>query len=253
MAESRKFVALSGAAGIALLALTGGAVAGGFEGSVKDGPAPAREFSYSVTVTGTSDYVFRGVSQTNNSPTMQGAFDISYGIFYAGVWGTGVDGYEGTEVDWYAGFKPVWNDFEFDFGAILYTYPGAAGTDLVEILELKAGVSKSFDKLGVGGIVYWSPDVNGYDYAVYEGALSYELPTLHGFTPTISGLVGYVDNFEVSSDSYTYWNAGLSLGYDKFTFDFRYWDTDLDNSTCLGVGPSLCDERFVFSASVSLP
>ncbi len=50
---------------------------------------------------------------------------------------------------------------------------------------------------------------------------------------------------------YTYWNAGLALAVDKFTFDFRYWDTDLET----GLQPldGLADERFVFTAKVTLP
>ncbi len=57
-------------------------------------------------------------------------------------------------------------------------------------------------------------------------------------------------------DQYTYWNVGLALTVEKFTFDFRYWDTDIDVVTP-GVGAcadeDLCDERFVFSAKVVLP
>ena len=115
MAESRKVVNLLGAAGIALLALTSGALADGYEGSVKDAPADeGRKFTYSFSVTGTSDYVFRGISQTDNDPTIQGAINIGYGIFYAGVWASGLDfgmpiGNDAEiEVDWYAGIKPTW-------------------------------------------------------------------------------------------------------------------------------------------------
>jgi len=44
---------------------------------------------------------------------------------------------------------------------------------------------------------------------------------------------------------YTYWNAGLKLAVDKYFMDFRYWDTNIDNT--------LSDSRFVFSAGVTLP
>ncbi len=117
MAESRKVVNLLGAAGVALFALTGGALADGYEGSIKDAPvAPAREFTYSFSVTGTSDYVFRGISQTDSDPTIQGAVSIGYGIFYAGVWASGLDFGGGPtdrrdaeiEIDYYAGIKPTW-------------------------------------------------------------------------------------------------------------------------------------------------
>jgi hypothetical protein len=50
----------------------------------------------------------------------------------------------------------------------------------------------------------------------------------------------------VPTDDYTYWNAGLALSVEKFTFDFRYWDTNIQDD-------GLADERFVFTASITLP
>ena len=39
--------------------------------------------------------------------------------------------------------------------------------------------------------------------------------------------------FANGKDSYMYWNAGLTLGIDKLSLDFRYWDTDIPNTnTC---------------------
>ena len=65
MAESRKVVNLCGVAGIALLALTGGALADGYEVAAPAAVDEGRKFTYSFSITGTSDYVFRGISQTN--------------------------------------------------------------------------------------------------------------------------------------------------------------------------------------------
>ena len=48
------------------------------------------------------------------------------------------------------------------------------------------------------------------------------------------------------TDEYTYWNVGLALSVEKFTFDFRYWDTDIKED-------GLADERFVFTTSITLP
>ena len=31
-----------------------------------------------------------------------------------------------VEIDYYAGFKPTWGRFNFDFGVIYYSYPGAS-------------------------------------------------------------------------------------------------------------------------------
>ena len=158
MARSHKLVSLCGAAaGAALIACATTAVADGYEyeSMAMAAPEEGRKFTYSFSLTGTSDYVFRGISQTENDPTMQGAFDIGYGIFYAGVWGSGVD-FEAAglddniEIDYYAGIKPTWHGAEFDFGVIYYWYPG----DSLDLFELKAGVSGSrIDKLSTGATV----------------------------------------------------------------------------------------------------
>jgi len=262
MAESRSVVKLCGVAGFAFLALTGAALADGYEGSIKDAPAakPEREFTYSFSLTGTSDYVFRGISQTDNDPTIQGSVGIGYGIFYAGAWGSGLD-FSGAstgddadlEIDYYAGIKPTWDKFAFDFGVIYYDYPGYSEPKN-EALELKAGVSTTFDKLSLGATYYYSPDYNDKEYGVIELTAGYELPSFHSITPSITVLYGNQHEFDGASFDYSYWNAGLVLAVDKLTFDLRYWDTDLSSSECGGGVPSnLCDSRFVFSATVALP
>ncbi len=157
MAESRSVIKLVGVAGIALLALTSGALADGYEGSIKDAPAkPEREFTYSFSITGTSDYVFRGVTQTDGDPTIQGAINVGYGIFYAGIWASGVDFGDDADIeaDYYAGIKPTWGKATFDFGVIYYDYPGYDAVNN-EALELKAGVSgELIDKLSGVATIY---------------------------------------------------------------------------------------------------
>ncbi len=110
-------------------------------------PASADEFAYSITIGGTSDYVFRGFSNSNRDPAAQGSFDVTYGIWYAGIWasntkypnfggpcvdnGTPCDDI-GTigpaEVDYYVGAKPVWGPVTFDFAFLYYTFPGQNGS-----------------------------------------------------------------------------------------------------------------------------
>ena len=261
MAESRKVANLLGAAGVALFALTGGALADGYTGSVKDAPAEeGRKFTYSFTATDTSDYVFRGISQTENEPAVQGAINVGYGILYAGIWASNVD-FEAVadstaEIDYYAGIKPTWGPATFDFGIIYYTFPGFSPGFDPEVIELKAGVSgEIYKSLVASAAVYYSPDYNAVEYYVYEGSLAYTLPTFHSFTPTISGVIGkYNWESPTAADyDYTYWNAGLALAVEKLTFDFRYWDTDAGETDCFGVIASTCDERFVFSVSLTLP
>jgi uncharacterized protein (TIGR02001 family) len=259
------------AAAAALLALTSApsfAADLGDSGSLKDGTAaPASPFGYSFTFGGTSDYVFRGFSQSAGDPTAQASFDMNYGMFYAGVWGSGID-FGGQpkvngEIDFYAGIKPTLGKLNFDLGAIWYAYPGpnrlAGSTGDLDYVELKAGVSTEVVKnLTVSGTAFWTPELSydGGQVWTFEGGAAYQLPAVGPFTPTVSGLVGTAvadnDTLYDGDDSYVYWNIGLALAVDKFTFDFRYWDTDMSDGFCKG--PAFqCSERFVFSAKIALP
>jgi uncharacterized protein (TIGR02001 family) len=65
MRVSRRVAALCGAAGVSLAALSGAAAA-------------EDKLTWSATLTGTSEYVFRGISQTDEDPTGQGSIGIGY-------------------------------------------------------------------------------------------------------------------------------------------------------------------------------
>jgi uncharacterized protein (TIGR02001 family) len=260
---------MAGATGVALLALAGAAAADGYEVSSKDA-APAaegRKLTWSITLGATTDYVFRGISLSDEEPAAQGSIDMSYGIFYLGVWGSNLDddGVLGpAEVDVYAGIKPVVGPVTFDLGIIGYLYPGdrselITGDD--EYIELKAGASFSPFKDATAGVTaYYSPEYQlGEDIEAWavEGTAGYTLRQIGIFTPTISGLFGYQyienSNFGDPTDTdeeYLYWNAGVALAVDKFTIDLRYWDTDIDEDNA---GHGLADERFVGSVKVTLP
>jgi uncharacterized protein (TIGR02001 family) len=238
MAVSRSVAALCGAAGVALVSLSGTAL--------------AEEFGWSATATGTSDYVFRGISQSENDPAIQGSVGITYGMFYAGAWASSIDfdPDANIEIDYYAGITPTWGPVTFDFGYLYYSYPDKGSLDY---WELKAGAKgEILPKLSAGATFFWTPD-DAYDWYVYEGTLAYELPKTWLFTPTLSGLVGYTDFQSSVGTDYTYWNAGLALGVENITFDLRYWDTDAGPATCFGVPANTCDERFVFSVGLALP
>jgi uncharacterized protein (TIGR02001 family) len=266
---------LIGAASVTALALAVAAAPAAADGYAVESAAAAapasdaREFSWSITVGGTSDYIFRGLSFTNEDPAAQGSIDFSYGIFYAGAWASNIDNgsYEPWELDLYVGMKPTLGPVTFDFAVIGYLYP-ADSADL-DYIELKAGASMEIFKSLTGGVTfYYSPDSDNYSETwTVEGSLAYALPQVGIFTPTVSGLVGYSSDeggicpFYCGANSdlvpgdagyvedYVYWNAGLALTVEKFTMDFRYWDTDISSEDSFG----LADERFVFTAKVTLP
>jgi uncharacterized protein (TIGR02001 family) len=264
---------LMGAAGVAALALAVSVGPAAADGTyVESVAAPAaeesREFSWSMTVGATSDYIFRGISLSDEDPAAQGSLDMSYGIFYAGAWASNVSDYTDDnlygpwELDLYVGITPSLGRVNFDFGVVGYLYPGA--DDSGDYVEFKAGTNTELVKNLTGGVTFWyTPDQDNYaETYTIEGTLGYTLRQMGIFEPSISGLVGYSEAESsaagLSEDNYTYWNVGLSLAVEKFTMDFRYWDTNISDSANGGNGnffgsEGLADERFVFSAKVTLP
>jgi uncharacterized protein (TIGR02001 family) len=220
-------------------------------------PAHAEnKINLSATAAFTTDYVFRGITQTAENPAAQPEFDLTYGIFYAGIWGSNLD-FGGSpfssdiasiEIDYYAGLTPMWKGITFNIGGIYYTYPGAfdPGTEF-DYFELKTGASYTFaKKLTVGVTNYWSPEFTGEtgdaDALELSAAYAFSGKIFNFFSPSISGLIGWqwVDEL----DDYTYWNVGLTLGFmDHWSADVRYWDTD--SLDCPSSGVFSCDARVV--------
>jgi len=111
----------------------------------------AAEPDYTLTgnMTLASDYRFRGVSQTNKKPALQGGFDFAHKSgFYAGNWNSNISSqfYNGAnlEMDFYGGYKGSFGDVGYDVGAIYYYYPGSgdiAGTSKIDNGEIYFGLN----------------------------------------------------------------------------------------------------------------
>lgn len=245
---------ISGCAALALAAALFAlpAIAGG---SLKDKPE-ARRCTFSANVALTTEYVFRGITQTDEGPAVQGGFDATCGLFYAGVWASNLDfGVDGAdiEMDVYAGIKTTTGKISWDLGVIYYAYPKAVDpTAELDYVELKVGASAEIWKGGTLGVtVFYSPEYTGETGEVWtvETGFSQALPAVGRFSPTFSALVGYqsgdIADYAVTAgdDDYWYWNAGVTLGFhEKWSLDLRYWDSDVDGGLCFGLK---CDERFV--------
>ena len=275
-----KLASLAAASALGVAIFAGPALADGLmrRGSIKDpveAPAP-RACTLSANVALATEYVFRGVSQTAEGPAVQGGFDATCGLFYAGVWASNLDwdvnnagrNAASIEMDWYAGIKPKTGRITWDLGVIYYTYPNGsqpafagAGDFEPNYVELKVGGSAEIWKDGTLSVTgFFSPDYQFETGNVWtiETGFSQVLPKVGMFTPTFSALVGYQQGDDATynlrigngDDHYWYWNAGLTLGFlEKWSLDLRYWDSSIgDNAGGNGVckGPVFqCDERFV--------
>lgn len=92
--------------------------------------SPVLQASYNLSLT--SDYRYRGISQTRLRPALQGGADLVHSPsgLYAGTWLSTIrwirdgGGDSRVEMDIYAGKRGTIGDFSYDVGALVYLYPG---------------------------------------------------------------------------------------------------------------------------------
>jgi uncharacterized protein (TIGR02001 family) len=207
---------------------------------------------YSANVALTSDYVFRGVSQNENLPAIQGGFDVSHtsGV-YAGVWASNVSTalYDSSmELDAYVGWGGEVGPVGVDVGYLRYNYPGSDFSPSVDTDEYHIGVSGEVGTVGLGATYYFSPDYFATDDANYW-EFTAEMP-ISSFT--IAAKYGMTDfDSAAGYDDYDDWSIGASTEFGGFGFDLTYTDTD-SPTTCFGNDPEDCDSALVFTISKSL-
>ncbi len=184
--------------------------------------AHAGDLSGNVTIA--SDYINRGVSNAGHG-VVQGEVDYNFkNNTYVGAWGSTVHSATNKadfEFDLYAGVKPTYKDFNFDFGAIYYGYPDqSTGSDLA-YGELKAGVSHNLFDGTVGASVNYSPDFQGG----LGKAFYYEVNASYPLTSklSVSGALG--QQALVNGGQYNTGNVGLTYALTKnLAVDLRYSD-----------------------------
>jgi len=198
------------------------------------------EWSFNAGVV--SDYMYRGFSQSDNGVALQGGVDFTYGQFYAGTWASSVNFGDGTDAEWdfYAGLTGVVGRLDYDVGATYFTYVDAPDGSDYNMIEFKAGLSKTIEQVTFGGTVYYSPDFFGADeHATYiEASVGYELNDKW----SLSGGIGrqYLD---VGTD-YNSWNAGVIYNVNaNVALDVRFWDS--------GVRSELSDARVTVGLGLS--
>jgi uncharacterized protein (TIGR02001 family) len=198
-------------------------------------PAMAEESPFSANVSITSNYLYRGLSQTGNKPALQGGFDYAHESgFYAGVWGSsiswlsdfGVAANAGTEFDTYAGFSGEAGDIGYDVGFLRYNYPGEYGGNLTaNTNELYGSVSYKFVTAKYSrssGNLFGFADSSGSGYL--DLSASYDLEDAGISLGAHYGKQTVANN---SASDYTDYNFSVSKEIGGYGFSMMYSKTDL--------------------------
>lgn len=169
-------------------------------------PPPLWDVSFGGLIT--TDYYFRGISQSNHGPSagayIEGLYNGPYGQWYLGLAGYSINwpttfaggtipGFSdpAAEIDFYGGWRHEWGNYSADIGVIYYYYPKeqfGIDSDFWEVYW-KGGYAVS-DKANVGLNVYYTPDILNYGDAFFAPA---------GISAKARGIYA-----SVTAD-YTYW------------------------------------------------
>ncbi len=225
-----------------------------------------------------SDYDFRGVSQTEGDPAVQGSIDYAGSLFYIGAWASNVDfgsidGGEGEsikidgniELDVYVGLAQEYeNSWRWDVGGVWYIYPGSQNSDneieTPDYLEIYAGGG-----WGPVDIKYWySPDLydSGETASYFEVNAGFDLPWELGIG--LHAGYNFGDYFDVLSDvsdefgngddaDYIDYSLALTRSFGHFDFEVKYVATDADGDFEIDSGAFRNDERVILSVSTTWP
>lgn len=217
---------------------------------------------FAANVALTTNYVFRGISQTDNGPAIQGGFDYQYAPvgFYAGAWASNVElAFPNTaaiktnnrasmELDYYGGFAgALENGIGWDVGGIYYTYPNQnedhiidknTGLEVVDAnydyIEAYFKTSYAFKEVAysptVKAGVFVSPDYFGEDgKGVYGfGTFGVTLPYDIGLSATVGYLTvdGDKTSGAIGGYDYVHYSIGLSKAIGKLNFNLSWNDAD---------------------------
>ena len=212
----------------------------------------------------TSDYRFRGVSQTQNAPAVQGGIDYNHKSgFYVGNWNSSVSSQmysngSGVESDLYAGFKKdIYKGLTLDVGSYNYFYPRATNNTSTNF-----DTNELFVGLGYGPVsVKYSQSLSNYFGTANSKNSQYFQADLVQPLTYISknlSLLAHAGRTEVNNNSnldYTDYNVGL--GYNLVGWDLaaKYYTNSGTTSSFQTAntinGQRLYKDAAVFSVSKS--
>ena len=196
----------------------------------------------------TSDYIFRGVSQTNQEPALQGGLEYAAESgAYIGAWGSNVSWLSdlsspaapissSLELDVYGGYRGKFNDtVSYDVGALYYWYPGdfPSGFNSADTLEVYAGITIAASEKVTLGAKYSVAATDLFGYTDSSGSgyldLSANVAVAEGWTVGAHAGKQWIDGN--GAFEYADWKLGITKAFSNgFSVGVAYTGTDADDA-----------------------
>jgi uncharacterized protein (TIGR02001 family) len=206
----------------------------------EEAEAETKAITINGTATVVSDYRFRGISQTDKGPAIQGSITATHESgLYASVWGSSVDEYIAAgadqEIDLIAGFKKTMGDTTVDVGGIYYYYPGSSqvlpGYNS-DFLEVYGSLAQAIGPVTAKVAVNYAPSQKALDYGFGKEDNLYANLGLSASIPDtgvgLSAGIGrsFSRSFLSGGIKYTDWSVGATYATGPITFGVSYVDTN---------------------------
>lgn len=216
------------------------------------------EFSANVALS--TDYMYRGGSQTNEQPAISGGFDYGHSSgLYVGLWASNVDFGDSAniEIDYYGGIAGEFsNGISWDVGGLYYQYPGVTDADEAggdfDFFEAYGSLGYTFGDIqlepSISAFFAYSPDYFGETGDSYYVALDLGFSLPYDFGLAFQYGNQMFDDEAAAGTDYQHYSVGLSKDLSIFTFDVSWYGDIEDTDTFWGDGPS---EALVFTISSS--
>ena len=186
------------------------------------------------TITGTTNYIWRMYSKSNDDPAIQANLDYQHKSgFYVG---TSVSSFNSgpseealslrfsdqarAEITPYIGWSvEVSDDWRFDLQYSRYLYTG-------KFYEYSGDYNEIYLFLHYKDLLTLQVSATDDFYGIGDKAFFYEITGRYPVTDylELSALFGYAQTSQVTTADYPYWNAGMTARYRFLAFDLRYHD-----------------------------
>lgn len=177
------------------------------------------EISFGVALT--SDYIFRGTSQSGGDPALQGYAEAGLGGLYLGAWGSTVKLDEDrAELDLYAGYRGAIGELAYDLGYVRYLYDESGDC----CGEAYVSLDYAFQGVGtLGTSVLHDPEFDTSWAEIRAGRELSEAWAIDGAIGTDFGTL------ELGDDDKLAWTVGVTRAIGELAgLDVRYHDSNYD-------------------------
>ena len=180
--------------------------------------APAQEVNWSWGVDLTSNYVFAGVTQSDDKAAIQPWVEVEMNGAYFSIWASTVDlPPDNWEIDFFLGYRGTTRyDLNWDVSLARYTYDSTGDCCGEVRLYLSYPVTPGAE---IGAYAAYNPETGDWNrfldasYDIADGL-------------AVSGSLGKSDGMGT-----TYWDIGTSYAIDgRFSADLRYYGADVGDA-----------------------